>query len=317
MQRRYSCILATLLLLVPVCRGQDFNLHDGDIPYVVVLGIAQDAGVPQAGTKEHPAWTDPALRRTATCLAIVDPESHQRWLVEATPDFREQLFKLDMLAPVDAKPGLDGIFVTHAHIGHYTGLMYLGHESIGADDIPVYAMPRMRTFLNTNGPWDQLVRYRNINIQSLVAGESVRLNDRITMIPFLVPHRQEYSEVIGFKIKGPDKTILFIPDINKWEEWDAWGISVEDLIETVDVAYLDATFFADGEIPGRNMASFPHPFMVPSMERFDRLPASERMKIRFIHLNHTNPALYYGNEARKTVEERGYRIAEEMEIVFL
>ena len=286
-------------------------------PYLVVLGIAQDGGVPQAGTKTHPAWDDPAQRRLVVSLALVDPATSQRWLFEATPDFREQLHRLDTVFPVEEKPGLAGIFMTHAHMGHYTGLMYLGHESMGAQGVPVYAMPRMHDYLSTNGPWDQLVRYNNIVLSPLADGEPVRLTDRLSVTPLLVPHRQEYTEVVGYRIDGPNRSALFIPDIDSWEDWDAEGTRIEDVIASVDVAYLDASFYANGEIPGRDMSGFPHPFITHSMTRFAPLPPDERAKVRFIHLNHTNPALHADSEARQTILENGFRVAEEMEQVGL
>ena len=286
-------------------------------PYVIVLGIAQDGGVPQAGSKTHKGWDDPAFARRVVSLGVIDPASSQRWLIDATPDFREQLHILDTVFPVKGSPGLAGIFLTHAHIGHYTGLMFLGLESIGADGVPVYAMPRMGIFLSQNGPWDQLVRYGNIVLKPLADRKPVRLNERLAITPYLVPHRQEYSEVVGFVIEGPNRSVLHIPDIDKWELWDEWGTRVEDVIAQVDVAYLDGTFYANGEIPGRDMSGFPHPFISHSMERFSSLPSSERSKIRFIHLNHTNPALNPDGEARKTIEEKGFRVAEELERVEL
>jgi pyrroloquinoline quinone biosynthesis protein B len=281
-----------------------------------VLGIAQDGGVPQAGTRDHPAWKDPALRRLATSLAVVDPATGERWLFEATPDLREQLHRLDVIArPVAATgaPGLAGIFLTHAHIGHYTGLMHLGHESMGAKGVPVYAMRRMQAVLRHGAPWSQLVRYGNIELRGLDDAVSVALNDRLRATPFLVPHRQEYSEVVGFRIQGPDRAVLFLPDIDSWEEWDRWGVRLEDVLAAVDVAYLDATFYADGEIPGRDMTGFPHPFITHTMRRLADLPASERAKVRFIHLNHTNPALQEDSEARREIERNGFRVAEEEE----
>jgi len=292
-------------------------------PYLLVLGVAQDGGVPQAGTKEHCGWTDPACRRTATSLALVDPASGRRWLFDATPDFREQLHRLDEDFPVAEKPGLAGIFLTHAHMGHYTGLMHLGHEAMGARGVEVWAMPRMRDFLSNNGPWSQLVRYANIVLRPLEDGVTVRLdgdrpdNERLTVTPFLVPHRQEFSEVVGFRITGPGHCVLFIPDIDSWEEWDALGTRIEDQIAAVDVAYLDGTFFANGEIPGRDMSGFPHPFIAHSLERFRNLPPAEKAKVRFIHLNHTNPALWPDTEARRTIETKGFRVAEEGERVGL
>jgi pyrroloquinoline quinone biosynthesis protein B len=313
----YPAIALAILLSVELYAQEADTNHPDKNPYLVVLGIAQDGGVPQAGTKEHAGWDDPAARRLVACLAVVDPETSQRWLIDATPDFKEQLHRLDKAFPVKGRPGLDGIFLTHAHMGHYTGLMHLGLESMGAKEVLVYAMPRMRAYLSRNGPWDQLVRYKNIALKPLEDGAPVRLNERLTITPFLVPHRQEYSEVVGFLIKGPKRSALFIPDIDKWEDWDRQGMRIESMLAKVNVAYLDGTFYANAEIPGRDMSSFPHPFITHSMERFLSLPQPQREKVRFIHLNHTNPALHAGSEARATIEKKGFRVAEEMERVSL
>lgn len=292
--------------------------REGAAPYVVVLGIAQDGGVPQAGDSGHPAWDDPSRRRLVVSLALVDPAAGRRWLFEATPDFREQLHRLDRRAPVDrAAPGLDGIFLTHAHIGHYTGLMHLGHEEMGARGVPVHVMPRFAEYLRSNGPWSQLVRYGNVELRPLAAGRAVPLGEGLSVTPFPVPHRQEFSEVVGFRVDGPGRSVLFLPDIDSWEEWDAAGTRVEDALAGVDVAYLDATFYDDGEIPGRDMSGFPHPFVARSMRRLAPLPAEERAKVRFIHLNHTNPALDPGSAARHAIVEGGFRVAEEGEVVSL
>lgn len=286
----------------------------GTNPYLLVLGVAQDGGVPQVGDHDHPGWLDVADRRLVVSMAVVDPVSRERWLFEATPDLRLQLFRLDGAAPrAESSNILDGIFLTHAHIGHYTGLMFLGHESMGAQNVPVYAMPRMSEYLASNGPWDQLVRYGNIELRALADDVPVRLNERISVTPFLVPHRQEYSEVVGFRIDGPERSALFIPDIDSWTAFDDMGTRIEDLIADVDVAWLDATFFANGEIPGRDMSGFPHPFITTSMERFSQLPADVRSRIRFIHLNHTNPALRNESEARAEIDRRGFAVAKEDE----
>lgn len=284
-----------------------------DRPYLVVLGISQDGGVPQAGSKDDPRWDDPRAQRMACSVAIVDPGTAQRWLIDATPDFREQLHVLDTVYPVDGKPGLDGIFLTHAHVGHYMGLLHLGHEVMGAQGVAVFAMPRMAAFLLKNGPWDQLVRYRNIVLEPLAADVAVPLNDHLAVTPLLVPHRQEYSEVVGYRIEGPQRTALYIPDIDRWEAWDAQGVSIEALVAEVDVAYLDGTFYDLDELPGRDMSQFPHPPIAKTMERFATLPDSERAKVRFIHLNHTNPALNETSAARRQIENRGFQVAQERE----
>jgi pyrroloquinoline quinone biosynthesis protein B len=285
-----------------------------DGPYLVVLGIGQDGGYPQAGTPPGPAWA-PALRRYATALGLVDPQTGERWLFEATPDFRDQLHEFDRIQPASGTPDLAGIFLTHAHVGHYAGLIHLGHEIIGARDVPVYAMPRLRQFLSSHGPWDQLVRFANIGLRELADGVPVQLNERLTVTPFIVPHRDEYSETVGFRIDGPARSAVFLPDIDKWERWEKQGTRIEDVVAAVDIAYLDATFFQDGEVPGRAMADIPHPFIIETMQRFADAPAEVRQRIRFIHLNRTNPAAFEDGPERRRIEEAGFRVARMLEIL--
>jgi len=277
-----------------------------DQPHLLVLGVAQDAGYPQAGCQKdccQKVWEGVVAPKQVSCLALVDPTQNRAWLFDATPGFREQLHQLEIR-------GLElaGIFLTHAHIGHYTGLMQLGHEAMGAQGVPVYVMPRMKTYLENDGPWGQLVNYKNIVLQPLVADSTIHLPGNFSVTPFLVPHRDEYSETVGYRIEGPDKKALFIPDIDKWERWNR-DITAE--IQQVDYAFLDATFYADGEIPGRAMHEIPHPFIEESMARFEELSAEDKEKVHFIHFNHTNPVLRKDTEAYQIVLKKGYHVAEE------
>jgi len=288
-----------------------------DAPYLVVLGIAQDAGYPQAGCRKpccERAWNDPSLRRGAISVAIVDPASDQRWLMDCSPDFREQLHNLNRICPPQNGHGLTGILLTHAHIGHYTGLMHLGREVMGSRAVPVFAMPRMRRFLESNGPWSQLVSLKNIQLRNMADGQVVKLNERIRVVPFVVPHRDEYSETVGFRIHGPNHSALYLPDIDKWKRWDT---PIERVLADVDIAFLDGTFYSDGELPGRNMADIPHPFILESIKRFAVLPASERAKVRFLHFNHTNPVLDVNSHEARSVTAAGHKIARQGEIIGL
>jgi pyrroloquinoline quinone biosynthesis protein B len=294
-------------------------------PFLVVLGIAQDGGVPQAGAHSHPAWRDLSLHRLAASLGIVDPLSGERWMIEATPDFREQLYALDSIAAErsmkeetePARELLSGIAITHAHIGHYTGLIHLGREAMSSRELPLLVMPRMAEFLRSNAPWEGLLRQRNIRIIELSDRTPLPLNERLALAPFPVPHRDEYSETVGFILSGPTRRALFLPDIDRWEDLDRWGERIEEIIAGVDIAYIDATFFDRNELLGRDMSAVPHPTITESIERFAVLPAEERRKIRFIHLNHTNPALDSGSDARRMIEEKGFAVAVEGEMEVL
>lgn len=280
-----------------------------DSPFLTVLGVVQDAGYPQAGCyREHcmPGWENPARRRGATSLAVVDPSAGKKYLFEASPALPEQLYQLNLVAP-DKDYSLDGVFLTHAHIGHYTGLMHFGREVMNTQKLPVFAMKRMREFLQTNAPWSQLVALDNIVLKPLRDYQTEPLG-AIRVTPLLVPHRDEFSETVGYKIFGPSRSALFIPDINKWELWNR---SIVDEIRSVDYALLDATFFDGDELPGRDMAEIPHPFVVESMALFAELTPEERSKVWFIHMNHSNPLLDDSSPQHRRVLDAGYNVAAE------
>jgi pyrroloquinoline quinone biosynthesis protein B len=284
-------------------------LADDEAPYLLVLGVAQDAGYPQAGCyAPHclPGWEDPGLRRRAVSLALIEPAARQKYLFEATPDFPEQLYQLE-IAAASERYELAGIFITQAHIGHYTGLMFLGQESMGASGVRVFVMPRMLAYLRSNGPWSQLVYYRNIVLTPLEANRAQSAGS-LEITPFRVPHRDEFSETVGYRIDGPERSALFIPDIDNWSQWDT---RLEELVTEVDYALLDATFYAEGELPGRDMSKVPHPLGVETMARLQHLPGDERRKVWFIHMNHTNPLLDSRSKESARVRSEGFNIAVE------
>lgn len=282
-------------------------------PYIYVLGVAQDAGYPQINCEKEccqHVYNQPDNTRYVSSIALVDPDSKEEWIFDATPDFSAQVKLLNN--QTNRKGDLpEGVFLTHAHMGHYTGLMYLGREAMGANRVPVYGMPRMKTYLETNGPWSQLVALDNIVLKELSNMKSVQLNERISVTPIQVPHRDEFSETVGYLIKTDQKQILFVPDIDKWQLWEH---SITDLIQQVDVALLDATFYINGEI-NRDMSEVPHPFVEESMGLFENLSLDDKSKVHFIHFNHTNPLLIEGSAAQETVHEKGFKVAQQGDLI--
>ncbi len=275
--------------------------------YITILGTAQDAGYPQAGCKKvccNLFWQEKTDREYPVALGLTDVKAGRKYLFEATPDIKFQLEELSEKKNTQTFVP-DGIFLTHAHIGHYTGLMDLGHEVMGAKDVPVYAMPRMKSFLETNGPWSQLVKLGNIELRQLTNNELVDLDNGIKVTPFRVPHRDEFSETVGYQIEGEKRKILFIPDIDKWSKWER---DIIKEIGKVDMALLDGTFLKNGELPNRDMSEIPHPFVEESMALFKDLPESERRKVMFIHFNHTNPLIWDKSEIER-VEKAGFQVA--------
>ncbi len=282
--------------------------------HALVLGTAQDGGVPHLGcTREccEPARRDPGRSHRVASLALIAEAvggPRKVFLIDATPDLRSQLDSaLGGKGRRERPPRLpvDGILLTHAHIGHYTGLMYLGRESMAARGVPVLATESMIRFLSGNGPWKRLVSGGHIELRPMEPGRAIELVPGLTVEPFRVPHRQEESDVVGFLVRGPSRKLVYIPDIDAWERWDT---DIARLVESVDAALLDGTFFSPHEVPGRPLDEIPHPLISASMDRLAS-QVREGHRVVFIHLNHTNPALREGSQERSEVERRGFEIA--------
>jgi pyrroloquinoline quinone biosynthesis protein B len=276
---------------------------------LIVLGTVQDAGSPHIACVKS-CCKNLSLKqrqeRQVTALGLVDNAVAKKYLFEATPNITTQLKALVRPDVANTNEMVDGIFLTHAHIGHYTGLMYLGKEATDAKNVPVYAMPRLQNYLETSGPWSQLVARKNILLQPLKSEKQVPLTSKVQVHPFLVPHRDEYSETVGYKIIGPNKSALFIPDIDKWDQWEK---DIIEEIKKVDYAFLDATFYSGTELNNRDISQIPHPFMIESLALFNDLPATEKAKIIFIHFNHTNPVLNTNSAESQAVLKQGFKIA--------
>jgi pyrroloquinoline quinone biosynthesis protein B len=307
----------TILFLFSLLLWNSVDSTKQDAPILLILGTIQDAGSPHTGcTKDccKALFKQPDPNRMVVSLGLIDPQNQMNWLFEATPDLPRQMKLLKEHSPFQSEETPNGILLTHAHIGHYSGLMYLGRESMNAKSIPVYSMPRMGDFLEKNGPWSQLLSLKNIVLQNIQDQQVVQLSNSIKVIPLIVPHRDEFSETVGYRIQGPNKSALFIPDIDKWERWTKDIVSE---IKQVDYAFLDATFYDNQELNYRNMAEIPHPFVVESMARFKNLPQTEKQKIYFIHLNHTNPLLNPKSPQRKVLRKNGFQVAEFQQIFHL
>lgn len=271
---------------------------------IVVLGTVQDGGAPHIMCLKSCCINlspEEKSARQVTSLGL-SFGSTDYYLFEASPNITLQMQQMHDLGHLN----LAGIFLTHAHVGHYMGLLYLGREAWGAKKIPVYAMPKLRLFLRENGPWSQLVDLENISLQSLENEKPQQLPQGIKVTPFVVPHRDEFSETVGYYIAGSNKTALFLPDIDKWNKWEK---DIAEVIKAVDYAFIDASFYDAAEINYRPIAEIPHPFVIETLEQLKGLEKKDREKVFFIHMNHTNPMLDPESEATKKVRALGFSVA--------
>ena len=275
-------------------------------PFIYILGNVQDAGLPHIGCESKiclDAFNE-NKQHYVTSIALIDKENQEYSLFDVTPNITEQL--LMIRRDIFNKYILPkNIFITHAHIGHYTGLMYFGREALGSKGIKVNVLPRMYDFISNNGPWSQLVKLGNISLNEINFRDNIEIKPNLSVIPIQVPHRDEFSETSAFLIKGPNKTALFLPDIDKWSKW---SISLIEMLENVDYAFIDATFYTNTEI-NRDIDEIPHPLVIETMDLLSELPDYQKDKVHFIHMNHTNQMLDPTSDITSNVLNKGFNIA--------
>ena len=272
-----------------------------------VLGTIQDGGIPHMGCSKECCsnyFLSKKSRIGVSSLGVSNLKHDTNYIIDATPDINFQL--IDLIGKADPSKKLNGIFLTHAHMGHYAGLLNFGRESLNSKNIPLYLMPKFYNFILNNGPWNQLVELNNIKLNKIYNREKVILHNNLSFTPIQVPHRDEYSETVGYVIEGIHKKALYIPDIDKWAKWE---VSIVEMIKSVDYAFLDGTFFDEKEINNRDISEIPHPFIIESLKLFEELDESEKSKVYFIHLNHTNPVLISESSEYKKVISAGFNIA--------
>ena len=302
-QKMLKNTLSIVILILSISVVFSQNNHS---PFIYVLGNVQDAGLPHIGCDEKICINafNEKKHYYVTSLALVDTENQEYSLFDVTPNISDQLRIIEndlfnqFILPKN-------IFITHAHIGHYAGLMYFGREALGSKGIQVNVLPRMYDFISINAPWSQLVNLENIALNKINFRDTIEIRPNLTVVPISVPHRDEFSETSAFLIVGPNKTALFLPDIDKWSKW---SINIVEMLANVDYAFIDATFYTNNEI-NRDINEIPHPLVIETMDLLSDLTDYQRDKVYFIHMNHTNQMLDPNSDISKHVLKKGFNIA--------
>ena len=276
-----------------------FELPDQEIS-AVVLGIMQDAGLPHIGClcERCQRAVNENKPEYAACLAVVDRRFEQTavWLIDATPDIRRQLYLLHpYLGSHPERPNRmrqpDGLFLTHAHMGHTAGLAELGPEGMAVKGLPVYGPAGLVEVLRQTRLWQPLTA--NLQLNALRPNQPFRLAADLIITPIPVPHRDELNTgTFAFRLQGPAHSLLYLPDIDQWELWP----EAKQTLSTVEIVLADASFYSTAEVGGRSIAV--HPMVPDTLAFFADLPC----RLVLTHLNHTNPVLDVGRVERAVVE---------------
>ena len=281
--------------------------------HALVLGTAQDGGYPQVGCYTERCERGRALHaegrgRYVASLALVEPAAERFYLVDATPDLTRQIdliTKPSFRRRAAERRPFDGIFLTHAHIGHYAGLAVLGNEGMGMGETPVYCTEAMADFLETHAPWSFLVDQGRAVPRPLSLDRWHRIDEHLEVQLWKVPHRDEFADTVGFVFRGPSASLLYLPDINAWSLWDR---DLAQAVTSVDVALLDASFWSLDEIPGRSLEDAPHPIITNTMDLLQGVVDGERARVVLTHLNNSNPAIDEGGPEQAEILRRGFEL---------
>jgi pyrroloquinoline quinone biosynthesis protein B len=267
----------------------------------IVLGSGQDGGVPQFGTA---GGLGP--QRSASSVAVVGSDG-SAVLMDASPDLRSQYRRLvaspEYAARSSSEP-FDAVLLTHAHMGHYTGLVHFGKEARGTRAIAAYGSPSMLAYLDANEPWASLFAEGHLRAVAVEPGETFEPIPGLRAVGHAVPHRPDHSDNVGFELTAPSRgSLLYLPDLDRWDAWP----DAHDVLARVDTALIDATFYDEMEHPDRDISTIPHPPVTDTIDRFGYLAGGTRLILT--HLNWTNRLCDPAAPEQDRVRSAGFGVA--------
>lgn len=271
---------------------------------VTLLGVAQDGGRPQAGcTLACCQGLSAEQASFPVALGITDGSSNH--LIEATRFLGQQL-------SIWGQSEVDNVLLTHAHFGHVDGLGLFGKETMNAKGVGLHISSEMEHLVDRTPQWALMVDQGVFSPQAFHDGDALQLSPHVTIQPIRVPHRDELSDMHAFVVRGPNRSLLFLPDHDTWEETLGRhnATSIRSWLRSlrVDIALIDGTFWSSDELAGRNQENVPHPPVSKTLEMLGSRKEGDP-EFLFIHLNHTNPLYGAGSEATQLLQTSGWGIA--------
>jgi pyrroloquinoline quinone biosynthesis protein B len=265
----------------------------------IILGSGQDGGAPQVGQASSVSH-----RRSASSVCIVSNEG-MVLLLDASPDVRQQSLALleSTVYPSDRTSLVDGICITHAHMGHYAGLLHFGTEAAATEHVPLIGTSRFLEFFSANEPWADLIRSGHVDA-TLIGNDTMMIDDILGLNAIAVPHRGEHTDTVAYSVSIRDTPwLLYVPDVDDWTRWP----EAETEIARHDFALVDATFSSIDELQGRNIGRIPHPLVPDTISRFRHLTAGTQ--IILTHINHSNPLGRFESPITGQALVAGFKIA--------
>jgi pyrroloquinoline quinone biosynthesis protein B len=296
---------------------------------VVVLGAAAGGGVPQwncgcqvcraARTTHHD------LQSTQASLAI-SADDHHWFLINASPDLRQQLTNAPQLHPAPGQlrhSPIAGVILTNGEIDAIAGLLSMREGW----PFTIYAHAKVLATLKSNSVFNVLnektVRREAIEIEhafepALPDGSP----SGIEILPFEVTGkgawylegerregREAAGDTLGLRIrdKATGKVLFFIA---------ACAAVTDDLksrLKGASLVFFDGTVWRDDEMIAAGLSSKTGQSMghIAMSGEQGAIAALESLGIErkiFLHINNSNPAWFSDSDERRALERAGWSI---------
>ena len=294
-----------------------------------ILGAAAGGGLPQwncrcpncvlarSGSPDVPPMTQSSV--------AISSNDHDWYLLNVSPDIRQQIIDFPALTPPGDDPratGIAGCVLTDAEIDHTSGLLFLREGTL----FQMYSTPVVRRWLKEKfpvepmlsafrpRPWANLDFDAPVNLVDTDGNASslwVTTIDHPAYPPIYVGEWNESAKgsVVGLLIEDRNTggKFLYAPGVEKiTPELDAAA-------NEADIIFFDGTFWTLNEmldlgLSKRNAKDMGHLPLTGDGGTLEWLKSKTAREKVFFHINNTNPMLNRSSPERKVLDEAGIQI---------
>ncbi|KTF39941.1 pyrroloquinoline quinone biosynthesis protein PqqB [Xanthomonas translucens] len=290
--------------------------------HLIVLGSAAGGGHPQWNCRTPAslrAWQQLAAAQRRTQASIAVSADNQRWLlINASPDFRQQLLATPALWPQrDLRHSpIEAVLLTSGEIDHIAGLLSM-RESQRFD---LYASGRVLDLLAQNPIFDAL-HPAHVQRHAFALDAPLSLLG-LQVTPFAVPgkvplfmesrHSGDLAgsdgETLGLTIDDGRHRLHYIPGCAAMTD------ALRARLRGAELVFFDGTLWRDDELvqlgvstkTGQRMGHLSIDGEAGTLRAFADLDVARKV---FIHINTTNPILDAGSAERAAVAAHGWDVA--------
>lgn len=294
---------------------------------IYVLGAAAGGGFPQWNCASSPCQKArdgvPTARRRTQASIAVSGDSHSWYVLNASPDLRQQIQDTPALWP-DPQAGLrntpiKGVILTNAEIDAVTGLLSMRERQ----PFKLYGTHQTLGEIDSN-PIFKALDQKIVERVPLICGrDNTLIPSTLQLKAFTAPGKcplyaedpkdpariMQNGENIGLEISDGTSKLLFIPNCAEITD------DIKERIRGADILFFDGTLWKDRELieaglsykTGRRMGHMSlSEKNTGTFDNFRHIPVGRKI---FIHINNSNPILLDDSLEYIKTRKEGWEVA--------